>query len=212
MNDELGQSAKASWRKGHPGTQPQAPQMSTQPCAGNRLRGLRGFQIPAATQLRPRPPNLGLWQKASDFELIWPKDSCGGQAGHPSPDQGSVTAWHPGLELFPRAHVCTRKEALCPQQKHSQGQLSGFHSPRPSSPGDGALVATPTGEVRQTARQGCPGRAEFTPVLSLGAHTLTHICPTPFGFPRGFANAARLIGSHSLICTALPPTWAHHSL
>lgn len=35
--------------------------------------------------------------------------------------------------------------------------------------------------------------------------TLTHICPTSFGFPCGFADAAGLIGSHSLICTARPP-------
>lgn len=38
-----------------------------------------------------------------------------------------------------------------------------------------------------------------------GVHTLTHICPTSFGFPCRFANAARLIGSNSLICRALPP-------
>lgn len=57
------------------------------------------------------------------------------------------------------------------------------------------------------ARLGCclllgPWQAQWS------AHcmpTLTHICPTLLGFPRGFANAERLIGPNSLICRALPP-------
>lgn len=91
------------------------------------------------------------------------------------------------LPPFPssRPAPAARRVAL---DGHSYGQIQAGAQRRPAGPSPW-----------------CPGPSSGGLGPVAGVRTLTHICPTSFGFPCRFANAARLIGSNSLICQALPP-------
>ena len=115
---ELGQSVKASWRKGHPGMQPLGPCMSTHSWAvGLSFQpwhpNLREDSSSAKTQSPSADNHLQttLIEEASESEMTGPKDQAEGQARPPC----SLASWPgPGATLAGSGACLSRERGLGP--------------------------------------------------------------------------------------------------
>ena len=148
----------------------------------------------AESQARP-PPSLASWPgPGATLARGWGTSEEGARPGPSQEPTASLSrvsstsfpctlaSSHSGQggSPWPFPWVSTARELSCGQQAHPilcwRPGWDGAHCQGPHRPSGAPTV--------------CPH---------------SHICPTSFGFPRGFANAEKLIGPNSLICRALLP-------